>query len=771
MPKKDGQLALEHILDETFIQYDANGVAHIQAEEDLDAFFALGFAHAQNRLWQMEMNRKTASGQLSEILGASSLQSDIFMRTLRLQKNAERMWQNLPQREKKVLEHYVQGVNAGIKQLDLLPIEYLLYGFQPKAWTEVDSLLWMQLMTVQLSTNLSAELQRSELIQTVGLSKTNALMAKIADNRAIDRAAANILPTEYLSPKSYIGSNSWVVSGQHTGSGMPLLANDPHLTNSIPSIFYLADINTKQLKVSGATFPGLPFVVIGHNQNIAWGLTNMMADTQDAYLEKINPDNINQYEVDGEYLDMDVTVEQIKIKPGFLEKEKAPYSVVIRRTHRGPLLSDLQGSHNSYAYSLRWIGDEQQGGTFSSFLNINYAQNWQQFNQALSSFVAPIHNFVYADKQGNIGYLAPGKFPKRVHSGAVPAKGWLSESDWQGWIAQNEWPTLFNPESGMIVTANNNVLADDYPYPITSDWAEDYRAKRITHLLKNADRILSVEHFKQIQLDVLHPAKSKLLARMLQIQTRSPQQTEAINLLKKWDGNMQLTSPEASLFAAWTAHFNRLLLEDDSAKSSRVQHNLQALDSLMRQENQKFIETVLLDGQSEWCDYLETAQTIESCDQLLIYALDHALNELVQKLGTDMSTWQWSKLHIAQYPHFPLSDNIQAPHSPKSPDSILSEVFHRSIASPGGGDTVNVAPVSLMEDSRFNQFFGPSYRQIIDLKNDKNSLFSISTGQSGNVLSQHYDDLIAFHHQGKYILLLTNFHNKRLTLKPKIKAN
>ncbi|MDO8343144.1 MAG: penicillin acylase family protein [Cellvibrio sp.] len=759
LPIVSGQIQIDGLEGSVSIRYDSYGVPTILAEHDMDAYLALGFVHAQNRLWQMEMYRRTSAGKLSEILGRKALASDVFMRTLALEANAERVWKSLPELEKSVLEAYAQGVNQGIDKLSVLPVEYHLLGFKPSPWRPIDSLLWMQLMTLQLSGGMGSEIQRSLLLQGFGLEKTNELMPGITlsdldelpdftTNEVASLMAA--IPENYRQPISYIGSNAWAVSGKHTVSGKPMLANDPHLSTSLPSVFYLVRMNGDRLNVAGATFAGLPFIAIGKNQNIAWGMTSMMADTQDIFLEKINPFNRNQYEVDGEYLDMDVSIQKISVKNDFLRKNSDPYTIEVRRTKHGPVLSDLNGLHKNYAYSLRWTGDDESGGTLSAFLKLGYAGNWNEFKDSLKSFVAPIHVFVYADRSGNIGYLAPGRYPIRAsHHGSLPTAGWKRDQRWVGWIPSDQWPQQYNPESGVIVVANNNILPKEYPHYVTTDWAPDYRADRINTLLHDNAEKLTAKDFVAIQMDISQPSIS-LLRKLSELPVATKEQKRVLAMLSSWDGKMELTSPAATIYTTWIVHLNRLLIEDDASRLSHGNVNDVALANFLRQENLPFIEKVLADNVSPWCDYLTTKET-ESCDELVQISLNHTISDLKKRFGSDINDWLWGNLHQAHYPHFPFSLSKYAPNMPGSPDRIWAGLFHRSIDSVGGGHTVNVAPVSLEEDTWFSQMYGAAFRQVIDWGDPKGSLFSQSTGQSGNIFSAHYDDLLELHQQGQYI--------------------
>ncbi|AOT10634.1 hypothetical protein S4054249_22500 [Pseudoalteromonas luteoviolacea] len=789
LPDVKGDKEVKGIQAPVMINRDQHSIPHIQASNDLDAVFGLGYTHAQDRLWQMEMNRRIGSGRLSEIIGIESLRSDMFIRTLGLRRNAEKMWQQLSPENKKILEAYVAGVNQGISHLDLLPAEYYLYQFEPEPWQPVDSLVWMQLMTWQLSNNYRYEIQRALVVKALGAEKANEFLPEVpmeqlqlaaqhVNNTDFDQMLGEYHNPDYI-PKKHVGSNNWVISGKHTKTGKPLLANDPHLVNSIPSIWYLARLEGKDLHTVGATFPGLPFVVIGRNQHLAWGVTNMMADTQDIYLEKINPLNRNQYLVDGDWYDMEVFREKIKVRADLLRRPEPDRELTIRRTRNGPVLSDINPQLENFAYSLRWAGDDQDGGTFDSYVKLGYAKNWTEFNQALESFVAPVHNFVYADMEGNIGYVAPGKFPIRATgNGDVPALGWDSSTQWQGWLDFTQVPRVYNPESGILVTANNNVTDEKYfgqyypeqkyPHHLGYDFSPGYRADRITELLKSniEQRSGSIDHsiMSEIQGDVLNPMFDKVKHRMLAIEATTEQEADALKVLADWDGMMTGDSVASSIFVSWISHFQRLLVRDDIEKADLSGASSFALSRIEFQINYPFIERVLTEQASSWCDFQKT-DVVESCQTVLQVSLQHAINELDKELGSNVANWQWNELHKNQFPHFPLSEAELAPHAPQSDESFFSRLFHREANSSGGGETVNVAPISLDDETKYKQFFGATYRQVIDLGNENENYFILNTGQSGNVVSKHYDDMIS-KHGGMQLLPMYSTKSHQLTLHP-----
>ncbi|BBM00781.1 penicillin amidase [Microbulbifer sp. GL-2] len=728
------------------------------------------------------MHRRVAAGRLAEILGEEALPSDIFMRTLGLYKNAKNVWRKLPEREKKILLSYVGGVNEGIEKLNALPAEFGALQYKPELWKPEDSLVWMQLMSWRLSGNYGFEVHRTLLIQAFGLEKANLLLPKVDSvSSEISEVFENSKfhfdqligssGVTYSAPDKYTGSNSWVVAGEHSKSGKPLLANDPHLANTMPAIWYMAELKGDNLSTIGATFPGLPFIVIGRNDSIAWGVTSMLADTQDIFLEKLNPLNRHQYEIDGEFLDMDIQREKIFIRKDYLRRKPRPHEVVIRRTVHGPVISDVTGELTDFAYSLRWTGDDEDGGTFSAFLNLNYASNWDEFRSALKTFVTPIHNFLYADKQGNIGYLAPGNFPiRKFGDGSIPTAGWLSKNSWHGWIPFSDVPASYNPERGYIVTANNKVVDDTYPYHLTFDWAPDYRADRISEelsrLIKEKSSEIDIADMKQLQLDLKSPGKNTILHHLKSLRPRTENQTKVIDILKTWDGKMSGSSSAAAIFAAWTGHYYRLLIKDDIDSVGFAPIARRSLSRLENNIHLELLEEIFEDNiQSEICDHKSTA-SVESCDDILYIALNHAINELTNRFGESPDQWTWMDIHRNQFPHFPFSDSYLAPSNPYTEDSILHGLFHREVKAGGGIETVNIAPYGLGDRNRYLQFYGPGYRQLIDLGKPNQSLFSNATGQSGNPISRHYDDLLIPHAEGRYLPMNTENSSGALSFQP-----
>lgn len=742
LPQTSGTVQIAGLSAPVEIVRDAAGVPHIFAATDADAIFGLGYVHAQDRMWQLEMNRRIGNGRMSEVLGEATLDIDKYQRTMGYRRAAEQAWEVLSPEGRAALEAYAAGVNGWINEGHRLPPEYLLLGFTPEPWTVYDSLVWIKMMQYDLGGDYELEILRSRLAATLGPERAAQVMPEypaggpdILPPDALDE----ITSAGMLALKSRIetalgldgkdaGSNNWVISGDLTETGMPLLANDPHLGASIPSVWYLAEVQGDRLHVSGATFPAVPLFPIGHNEQIAWGVTNVNPDVQDLYIERVNPANANQVEYNGEWEDMTIVEELIVV-----DGRDEPLRWAARSTRNGPLVSDVQGADTTVA--LRWTALDPDDTTLDAYLGVNYARNWQEFRDAMRAYVAPSQNFVYADVGGNIGYFVPGRIPVRKSgNGMLPTPGWNDDSAWTGWIPFDDLPQSYNPEQGYIATANNRVVGDDYPYHLSSDWSEPYRAQRIVELIEEntaGGEKISLEEMKQMQADQASAQVRTQLPFFLSITPATDRQRAALALLQEWDGVATLDSPAQPIYAAWRVHLERAILEDE------FRGNL--WEEMASRAHPLFFETLLDDPalQAVWCDNVLTAGA-ESCADVALDALDRALDDLTERMGDDMANWSWGRIHITQYPHRPFS-NV----------SYLKWIFHRSIPNGGDGYTVNVAPFRRTE--LFNQYHVPSYRTVVDLQDFQRSLFITTTGQSGNVLSSHYADFIRPHRDVEYL--------------------
>lgn len=765
---KEGIIQDETLGSEVKISFTANMVPHIHAKDELDAYFALGFVHAQNRLWQMDMNRRLAKGELSAVLGKESLSADIFMRMIGLKQIAQQALLALNDWELEIVRSYTQGVNSGIKKLKVHPPEYFISQTEPEPWREIDTLALMQLFAFQLSSNFRDELMRGALIGEYGLQKANELMPPVPHKEVIldskiTKAIYDFLPqqTNFMAPA--IGSNAWVVSGSLTQNGKVILANDPHLSNSIPSVFYLARVKGGDLDVEGASFPGLPFIAIGRNKRIAWGVTASMVDNQDLFVEEVNPSNVNQYLLDGSYRDMSLRKESIDIKPGFLLDKKDTYQLVVRETTNGPIISDVIGQQAA-TVSFCWAGKNENGGSLRSFLKLNYARNWNEFNAAFADHVAPVNAIVFGDSSGNIGLLVPGAIPIRglAGEGYMPGRGGSSEQHWQGYLPPKEWYSVFNPAEGYLVTSNNNIFSENYPVYLTYDWASSLRYQRIRQQLASTD--IDKAYVKKLQNDVTEPLFAAF-KEYINLAGISPKEHELIEEVLTWDGDMQADSLAATKFAILMANIYQTALSDDIALADSPSSGRSSLMNIYSQANIRFMELFFSGVEVSWCDDVSTTQQ-ESCVDTFRVAIDKTEKEVKRKIEGMFVDKNWGDIHQIHFPHFPYSKAAFRPFFPAAKDTIWSSFFHREDRGKGGVNSINIGTYDLRQDNKYQQFSGAVYRQVTEPGIDGEGFYILNTGQSGNMFSKHYDDQINHYINGLYVKMNDQEYVSSIILTP-----
>ena len=767
LPQLDGVLTLTGLGAPVAVLRDRNGIPHIQAETANDAYFALGFVHAQDRLWQMETIRRTGAGRLSEIFGERTLRLDRFMRTLGLYRLAERTLELLSPRARAAVEAYAKGVNGYLEtHRGALAPEYYLLRLRPEPWRPADSLVWGKLMAMRLAKNWRQELLRARLSARLGHGRLNALWPPYPDDgpttlaflgaslgaslgpaslgetasasrapkttagaapddlaldgAALDRLAAFLPPPEM----PYGASNSWVVSGRHSASGKPILANDPHLGFRAPNIWYLVRIDAPGLNVAGATVPGMPFHLFGHNGRIAWGVTSAGTDTEDLFAERVAENDPGRYLTPGGSKPFALRDEVIRVRGG------ADVRLRVRETRHGPILSDVIGGGRKAGggdelLALAAPALRSDDRSPEAFFLLNRARNWQQFVTALSYFNAPNQNFAYADTAGNIGFYSAGRVPiRKLGDGFSPVPGWSGEYDWSGFIPFAEMPHAFNPPSGRLINANNRIAGRDYPYFLARDWAPPYRARRIEELLARTKRHTPAT-MARIQGDVVSLAARELLPLMLgategQNRPSKGPARAALRLLEKWDGTMDRDRPEPLIFSAWFRELNRLIYGDELGADLRAYWR----------PRPRLIKSII-EADRTWCDDISSAR-VESCEERIGKALAAAVDDLSTAYGPDPDEWRWGDAHVADFRHKVLS---RVP--------LLGALGNILIATGGDNFTINRGTTRVADAAApFAQIHGPGLRAIYDLGNLENSLFIQATGQSGNPLSRHYRDLI-----------------------------
>ena len=732
-PQETGRLALKGLSAPVLVERDRYGVVRVKAESLEDLFFAQGVVHAQERLWQMEFQRRVGQGRLSEVLGEATLEEDRFLRTWGFYEAAKSAYAHLYPEEKRAVDAYVAGINAYLTSRPPLPLEFRLLGFRPEPWTGPDVLVWAKMMSYDLSANWDRELLRYRLLAR-GLSPDRIaellppypedaptilrhLPTKPAQGE--EKPLAALLDLSRKVPRFLEASNNWVVSGSRTVTGKPFLADDPHLGLQVPSLWFLMALEAPGYKAIGASLPGVPGIVIGRNERIAWGVTNVGADVQDLYVMEEAPGG---YRYKGRVVPYGLREEVIRVKGGKEERLK------VRETVYGPVLSDALKEKPEKPLALRWVSLDEEDHLLMSYLGVNRAKNWEEFQKALSYYSAPSQNFVYADVEGNIGYMAPGRFPIRKpgHSGLYPVPG-TGEWDWQGFVPFEAWPRVFNPKEGYVVTANHRVTPPGYPYTLALEWAEPYRARRIEEMLLAKER-LGLEDMKAIQLD-----QTSLLFRDFRpvLQALTPLSEKGRtwrDRLLAWDGRMEASSLEATAFALWYTELTRLpAREVGQAYWDEPRYLLKALK----------------EGDKN-CDQPETEYQ-ETC-------LDFAALALERALGRFARLPSWGEVHQATFQHPVLS------HTP------LARFVERGVAFGGDRYTVNVGP---FDPRTLRMTKGPSYRQIVDLSDPEASWFLHPMGQSGHLLTPHFADLLPLWGKGAYLpMRFAEPPRKQLVLEP-----
>lgn len=692
---------------------DAAGIVTITADSEADAYFALGFAHAQDRLFQMEMTRRLGAGRLAEIVGDVALRSDKVMRTLGLAQQAAAQYEAASPQLRLALDTYAAGVNAFLTQgMRTLPPEFLLLRVRPEPWHPTDSLLWGRLMAWQLSGNAGQEITNEGLRGKIDPDLLQILM------RTEGSLAG--LPGLGLTRSA---SNNWAVAGRLSASGAPMLANDPHLGFSVPAIWYLARIVTPDLVRIGATTPGMPLLVIGSNGHVAWGFTTTHGDTQDLYEERILPDDPSQYETPAGPRKLDIRREIIKVK------DAADVELDVRSTRHGPIISDLDPErYLQRTFALSWTGFDPGDRTPEAFLAMNHARDAASFEAALKDFHSPQQNVVYADAD-HIGFVAAGRAPIRrniANESLLPAPGWLADYDWVGRLDFAVLPRLRDPAGGRIITANNDIRPPRYRYFIGRTFDRPHRRDRIAALLAERDRV-SIEDFEAIQLDDFSPPLRNFVKRFLpEVAASLP--LDIASALGAWDGRMDAGKPEPLIATAWLYATARRVLADELGADGF--------------DDWWFWQTDILEkllARDRWCDNPQT-QPQEVCRDAVRNAFPDAMDALRQAYGQDWRAWSWGASHSVTFRHpvfsgVPVVGDRLAPVIPANGDQFS---INRGGSLAKGGGTL------------FADVHGPGLRMVVDLANPDGMRVSVAGGQSGHPLSAHYSDLLQEWGQGRY---------------------
>jgi penicillin amidase len=782
-PQIDGELKIAGLDGPVDIYRDKMGIPHIYASTQHDLFFAQGYVHAQDRFWQMDFWRHTGSARLSEMFGKKQVSTDAFLRTLGWRQVAEKEYEMLSPEAKAVADSFAEGVNAYIKDRDPVEIslEYSILGlltpsYKIEPWTPVNSLTWGKAMAWDLGGNMSTEIERAILLKTLtpeqvaelfpaypsdypvivpvigenagGVEGQKSKVASDFQPSTLDlQSVANKLALleNVLGPTgSDIGSNSWAVSGKLTASGKPMLANDMHLSIQMPSIWYqnslhcLPKTDACPFDVTGFSFPGVPGVMAGHNDRISWAFTNLGPDVQDLFIEKVNPDNPNQYEVEGQWVDFETRKETINVGGG------DPVEITVRISRHGPVISDTYAPLKdnvtptavpfkdragvelppNYVIALSWTA-LTPNSPFEAVWGFDKAQNWEEFRAAARMWTVPAQNLVYADVDGNIGYQTPGTIPIRKNGdGTLPVPGWTGEYDWTGFIAFDDLPYAYNPASGFVVAANNQANPRDYPYLITKDFDYGQRAARIVDMIENAPDKIDAAYIQSMHGDAKSLNAEAIVPILLSVSLDPKLAAVRDQYLASWDYQETADSVSATVFEAFWWNLLTDTFADDLPAAYWPTGGGRwyvVMRNLIQQPN------------SPWWDDKSTTDKVETRDDIFAKAFGEALNcqLCVDKFGKDISTWKWGELHAATFRNQTLG---------KSGIGPIEALFNRGPFVTGGGKSL-VNATGWIVGKSFEIDWLPSEREIVDLSNLNASIAIHTTGQSGHAFSPHYIDM------------------------------
>lgn len=739
LPDYSEDLIIPGLRGEVTVVRDSFAVPHIYADNDEDLYLATGFVMAQDRLWQMDLLRRVTQGRLSEIMGRDQSDTDLLMRALRIEEKSRKVLLHSDPEIVKALNAFSEGVNYYIENFPLPP-EFRILGYSPGPWLPVHSLNLIGYMSWDLTSGWDTELLLYKIGQKVGSEQMAELIPRNENHSVfvygelqnlqfdIDETILSAgRKLEKMGVKIFSGSNNWAVSGEKSKSGKPLLANDMHLGLFAPGIWYqMHQVSGNSLNVTGLAVPGQPFVICGHNDSIAWGMTNVYVDDLDFYAETLNKDS-TRYFLDGEWKPLLIKNEIIKTKEG------EDISEVLKFTHRGPLVNRFKDEDET-AFSIRWIGNEMSN-EMETIYRLNRANNWQDFRNALKTFISISQNIAYADVAGNIGLQCSAGIPIRATGGINIFPGDTTLYDWRGLVPFEELPFEYNPERGYVSSANNKTVSEDYPYEIGYWYHIPDRIDRIREMLKETEKH-SVEDFERIQSDFISKKAEKIVPEFLNVLTKKTDwnepQKSALKMLREWDFNMNKDNQAASVFEIMYHKTGENLVNDEL--SPELLKEFKA-DRLL---TENLILNILPEKNSGWTDNKNTPEK-ETFDDLVMQSFEETVEELEIIAGPDPADWQWGKIHTFKISH------------PLAAVSLIDKVFKLSRGPFGlSGSYHTICPYSYSLNNKFKVNHGASHRHIFDLADWDNSKTVIPTGTSGIPASEHYLDQTGLYIANRY---------------------
>lgn len=730
LAQTEGELLLKGLDDEVVVVTDDQGVPHIEAKSDKDLYMAQGYVQAQHRLLQMELSRRQASGTLSELIGSALVEQDKYFRTLGLRRAAAKSYDLYSDEAKQVLDWFSDGVNAYIeeaKENKKLPIEFKLIGADIEEWTPLDSLTIGKFMAYDLGGHWERQAFNYYLLHTYSTENAYELFPSYPDDGMtvieedeldLEESYSYLLNEDYVDvtnqfkhaviPEPFNGSNNWVVSGDKTESGKPLLADDPHLGLATPSIWLQMHLKNDAMNVSGVIFAGVPGIILGHNETIAWGVTNTGPDVQQLYIERSHPDEDHIYQFEDEWEEAEVIPEPIKVKG----EDTIDYEVV--ETRHGPIVSEFaEASAGDTAFSLSWTALDPTP-ELQAILEINKASNWEEFEKALENFHAPAQNFVFASIDGTIAYKANGKIPiyKEASNALLPLPGWDKDYELDEYIPFDELPKVINPDKGFIATANNKVTPNNYPYHISNVWAQPYRYERIFEVLDEKDT-LTIEDMQNLQMDATNLRAREFVPQFVDILKEAEldeQSKEALSLLEEWNYEDDVNLAAPLIFDKLMNEIDHILYEEIEDDALDLFTGMpQATDQLLRKGNR-----------SVWIDDAGGVST------LLKVAFENTIEQLSEDYGSKVSNWSWGDFHQVQFKH-PLG----------SANKWLGYLYNKK-PIPVNGSAVTPLAARAGEDGIVNH--GASWRFVIDMDEPGRGYHIVGPGQSENIKSPWYSN-------------------------------
>jgi penicillin amidase len=729
LPKQEGTIEVDGLEGRVRVRRDRWGVPHIETDSSADIWFAQGFCHGQDRLWQMDFYRRVVSGRVSEMAGPEGLPVDRLMRTLGIRRIAEREAAALDPELLALLERFCEGVNAAAASAKAMPFEMQLLRLDFAPWRPADILGLGKLLAFGLSTNWERELLRADMVRALGPELTATLdpgypagnpvvtqEAWSGDGLAIAEQIDSVRRSMGLAAEAS-GSNNWAVSGALSATGSPLIAGDPHLPPSMPGIWYQVGLTLGGRFVRGASLPGMPGVYMGQNNDVCWTFTNVMADVQDLFVERIEGE---RYLFEDEWRPLEVVREEIGVK-GRAE----PEVLDVRLTHHGPIVNEALGADEAEPLALRWQTLDEPTA-FRGMFELHEIGSGPELIAKLEGHTSPASNLIWADRHGSIGYKLIGRLPlRRGGCPDLPKPGWTGEFEWEGTIPYDELPETVDPESGFLVTANNRIVGDEYPHHITSEWLDGFRARRIEDLLRAGDEH-DIDGFEQMQSDDLSIPGLEAARRLGRLAPAGQRERSAVERLRSWDGRLDPDSIAGTIYQAFLLRLAREVARAAIGDRDLAERWLDRADNGF---------TPHVTSPWRWHSHLmklweEADEELigRPWDELVLEALSGALDDLSDRFGPDPEGWRWGHVHEMEFPH-PLGEA----------NPLLRRLLNRRLRAGGAQETVS--QIAYDPNNPYKAVWAPSWRMVADPTAPERSRWQMFTGQSGHPASPHYDDL------------------------------